>query len=394
MRFDSRDIFKSTRVAFSFQKLWIQFIGLFVGYLCYVVATYIALILSGQNFDVIWARFGLLPSMGGYYMPWYGWCIYILGGLVFVMSWLISATAVSRAAYMQLKGNSFYTWREAYRFAFRKKAGSVISTPIVILIIAGLIGLGGFVIGLLGRIPIAGELGISVFAVIWFFASLLLVFIILAAAVSFILAPAIIATTDDDAFEGIFQSFSTLFSQPWRLILYEVLLIVLAVFGFGVFAFFAKRAWTMMTTIMVWGMGDKFADLSYASSYLLQNWIYPAVAWSRALLGEYSSLFFFTRDFSSINLPVVMNISSWIFALFMLIMTGFVLAYPLAVFNVGNTQIFLILKKKKDDENLLERKDREEEEEEIEIPEEAKDEVKPEPEKPRKKTTRGRKKSS
>ena len=143
----------------------------------------------------------------------------------------------------------------------------------------------------------------------------------------------------------------------------------ITIVGFGTFAFFAKKAWGLMTTILVWGMGDKYANLSYAASYLLQNWVYPAVTWSRAILGDYASYFFFTRDLTSISLPVVMTISAWIFAIFLVFIGGFILSYPLAVFNVGNSIIFLILKKKKDDENLLERKDKEEEEEEEETEE-------------------------
>lgn len=370
MRFDYRDIFRSARLAFSFQRLWIQFIGMFCGYLGYVVLTYVSLLVAGRNFGVFWSRFGLLPSVVGLHLPWYSWIIFAAGVFFLLFSWLVTSTGVARAVYMNLKGNNFYTWKEAFTFALKKKGGSVVSTPIAIFAIAFFLGLGGVVVGLLGRIPYVGELGISLFSTIWFMASIFLVFVVLALGVSLLLTPAILATTDDDAFEGIFQSFSTLYSQPWRLILYEVLLVLVALFGFGVFAFFAKKAWGLMTTILIWGMGDKYADLSYTASYFLQNWIYPAVAWSRALLGEYSSCFFFTRDITAIELPLVMTISAWIFAIFLVIVGGFVLSYPLAIFNAGNSIIFLILKKKKDDENLLERKDREEEEEEEEEKEE------------------------
>ena len=397
MRFDYRDVFKSARLAFSFQRLWIQFVGLFCGYLGYVILTYASLVAAGKDFGVFWSRFGLFPSVVGLPLPWYSWIIFAVGALFLLFAWLVTGTAVARAAYMNLKGNTFYTWKEAFTFALKKKGGSVISTPIAIVAIAFFTGLGGVVVGLLGRIPYLGELGISLFAVIWMMASLFLIFVILALGVSLLLTPAILATTDDDAFEGIFQSFSTLYSQPWRLIFYEALLVIISLLGLGVFAFFAKRAWGLMTTIFIWGMGDKYADLSYAASYLLQNWVYPAVAWSRALLGEYASYFFFTRDFTSIELPVVMSISSWIFAIFLLLFGGFVLSYLFAIFNVGNGLVFLILKKKKDDENLLERKDREEEEEEKEEEKTEEKEEKPEKKagtKEKKSSAKGGKKSS
>lgn len=380
MRFDWRDIFKAARLAFSFQRLWIQFIGLLGGYASYVVLTYASLLLAGNRLDVLWSRFGLLPCALGLNLPWYSWILFALGLFIFLFFWLVTSTGVARATYMNLKGNYFYTWKEALRFALKKKGVSVILTPVAILMIAFFTGLGGVVIGLLGRIPYVGELGISLFSTIWFMASFFLVFILLALGVSLIMTPAVLATTDDDAFEGIFQSFSMLYSQPWRLIFYEILLLIIALFGFGIFAYFAKQAWSLMTTILIWGMGDKYAGLSFQASYLLQHWVYPAVAWSRMLPYDLGSLLFFTRDFTSMDLPLIMTVSSHIFAFFLAIIAGFIVSYPFAVFNTGNGMIFLILKKKKDDENLLERKDREEEEEEEESQpeeEEKKDDTEP-----------------
>jgi len=192
---------------------------MFCGYLGYVVLTYVSLLVAGRNFGVFWSRFGLLPSVVGLHLPWYSWIIFAAGVFFLLFSWLVTSTGVARAVYMNLKGNNFYTWKEAFTFALKKKGGSVVSTPIAIFAIAFFLGLGGVVVGLLGRIPYVGELGISLFSTIWFMASIFLVFVVLALGVSLLLTPAILATTDDDAFEGIFQSFSTLYSQPWRLIL-------------------------------------------------------------------------------------------------------------------------------------------------------------------------------
>ncbi|MCJ7812052.1 hypothetical protein MUP95_01870 [bacterium] len=368
MRFDYRDIFRSARLAFSFQRMWIQFVGLLCGYLGYVIFTYLSMVIEGKDLGGSWSRFGLLPYNSLVPLR-IGLIPFIIGLFILLFSWLVTSTGVARATYMHLKGNTFYSWREAFSFALRKKGTSVISTPVAIFIMAFFTCLGGAVVGLVARIPYLGELGISLFAIVWFMISLFVIFILMALHVSLLLTPAILATTDDDAFEGIFQSFSTLYSQPWRLILYEILLGMVALLGFGIFVFFAKQGWRLMTTIFIWGMGDKYADLSYAASYLLQTWIYPAATWSKTILGEYSSYFLFTHDFSAIGLPVVMTISSWILAICMVVIGGFILSYLFAVVNVGQCVIFLVLKKKKDDENLLERKDKEEEEEEKETEE-------------------------
>ncbi len=393
MRFDWRDIFRSARLAFSFQRLWIQYVGMLLGYLVYVVLTYLSLILAGHNFSVFWAKYGLVPCVTGTPLPWYSWIVYIAGVVVLVYAWMVTALAVARAAYMNLKGNTFYTWKEAFNFALKRKGGSVISTPVAIAFIIFFTALGGIVVGLMGRIPYVGEVGISLFAIIWFMASLFLVFVILALAVSFLLTPAILATTDDDAFEGIFQSFSVMYTQPWRLILYELLLGIVSILGLGIFAIFAKKAWALMTTLFIWGMGDKYADLSYAASYLLQSWINPLWMWVKSIIGvgysSYTSLFFFSQDFIDYGLSPVTTVSAWIFAIFLICIGGFIISYPFTIFNVGQSIVFMILKKVKDDENLLERKDREEE-----IEEEEKQEEVPEPEPKKKKPKQAVKKTT
>ena len=382
MRFDYRDLFRSTRVAFSLQRIWVQFIGLFFGYIGYAVFAYLSLFSTGEeSIAKFWESHHLLPCVfGAENMHWYSWVLFGIGVFILVFFWLVSATGVARATYMHLKGNTFYTWKEAFNFALKSKSGSLIATPVTILVIAVFTGLGGVFMGLLGRIPYVGELGISLFSVIWFMASLFLVFVLLALAVSLLLIPAILATTDDDAFEGIFQSFSILYSQPWRLIIYKALVGFFTVLGFAVFAFFAKISWVVMSRILMLGMGEKYENLSFNATYLFKKALEPAVTWLQNIQSDGGciactiDLFMFRKLPESVTLSGTEVVSSYILAFFMVIICGFVLSYALSIYNVGCTYIFLILKKKKDDENLLERKDREEEEEEFEEPVEGKKE--------------------
>jgi len=365
MRFDFRDLFQTNRLALSFQRLWIQFLGLLFGYGAYVVLTYAGLLLAGQHLDVLWPRYGLLPCAFGFSAPWYSTILFGVALFIAVFAWMISGTAVSRAVYMNMKGNVFYTWKEAFRFALKNKSGSVIFTPLTIAIIAVLTGAGGFVVGWLSKITsYVGDFGISLFVIVWFMATLFIVFVLLALVVSLFLTPSVLATTDDDAFEGIFQSFSILWSQPIRFIIYEIVIFIFAILGFGILAFIAKRTWLLMTSILTLGMGSEYADLSYYASYLLQNWIYPAVAWSKVLFQSITSQLFFTRDFVFVSVPGHIHIAAHLFAVSLVVIGGFIFSYPLAIFHTGNTISFLILKKIKDDDNLLERKDREEDDEE------------------------------
>lgn len=375
LHFNYRDIFRSARLAFHPQRIWIQFYGLGIGYAGYLVLTYLSLFSAGENPGVVWARYGLFPCGFTGVSPVYSTLIAIAAVIFLIYWWLAAATAVARASYMELKGNAVYTWRAAMRFALRKKSGAVISSPLTLAVMFCLITLGGYVIGLLGRIPWAGEIGVALFTLLWYGISFFLLFIALAFTVSLVLAPAVIATTDDDAFEGIFQSFALLHGQPWRLIIYELLLLSVTAAGFILFAFAAKQVWQMMNMILIWGMGEKYGDITYHASYLVQSAVYPLVVWLKVLLGQAAGYMFFSGGFFAQTLPLPGMIASWITALFMAVIGGVVIAYPLAVFNTGQAMIFVILKKIKEDDDLLLRKDAEEEDLEELAAEEAPAEV-------------------
>ena len=376
LHFDVRDIFKSPRFALSLQRIWIQFLGFVVGYIGYLFFTYLSFATAGVGLSNGWKKFGLLPCLFSESYNWYSLLFYLVGLLWLVAIYLISATAVSRATYMLAKENHFYSWTNAVRFALRKTA-SILLSPIAILLIIVFFIAGGAVIGLLGKIPFVGEFGVTIFTFFWFIASLFVVFLAIILAVTLIQAPAIIATTNDDAFEAVFQSFSLVWSQPWRLILYEVVSVVMGVIGMLVLAFLSKKAYIVMDRIFSNVMGADFINIASHGLYVLNTWLFHSIAWVNSILGDMSGMVYFSREFIPLQLPHGYQfVTSYIYAIWMLIIGGLIFAYGLATYNVGNTLSYLILRKKKDDENLLKRKDPEEED--FEEDEEAVEESNPE----------------
>ncbi len=366
LKFNFQDVFRAPRLAFSLQRMWIQLVGLFFGYLGYLVFTYASFLANGFPFQTAWAQYGLFPCIfaTGEVFPWYGMVLGIIGIAILVVAILITNTAVARAVYMSAKGNTFYTWRESFAFAFRK-SGSVLLTPISLVILIGLLVLGALVIGLLGKIPFIGEIGVSLFTVVWFLAALFLFFVAIVAVITLFYAPPILATTDEDAFEAVFQTFSITWSQPWRLILYQAITVVLSIVAMGIFAFFAKEAIVIMNSLFASFMGSDFINLANNGQAMLQNWTLMAEQAVELLYRGYDELVFFSREFlmvSDVALSIV--ISSYLYALSLLFIGGWVLSYGLSTFNAGNTIAYIVMRQKKDEENLLERVDKEEEEEE------------------------------
>lgn len=364
LHFNYKDMFRSARLAFSIQRVWINFIGLAMGYALYLVLTYLSFLAAGKTFISMWTRFGLFPCLFSTGGPWYSFIIYIVAVLMLLAFILITNTAVSRAVYMNLKGETFYTWKEALKFAFKKWA-SVIGAPVAIVGIIIFFVIGAAVMALIGKIPYFGEIFTSVLTLFYMGSGLFVFFLTLVLGVALFFVPAIIATTNEDGFEAVFQSFSISTGQPWRLIGYGVIVAVLEMSAFVLLAFSVKEAWYIYSLIFQNVMGETFAQLGQQALYYVQYVLALSRNIIEYLFGGFAGSFYFSHDFFSVpDMGVWMKICSYIFAIFMLIAGGLVVSFAWASGNAGLTLMYLVMRKKHDGENLLERKDEEEEEEE------------------------------
>jgi hypothetical protein len=291
LHFNYKDLFRSARVAFSLQRIWINFLGLLMAYGFYLVFTYVSLMVAGKSFLAMWERFGLFPclfSVGG---PWYSFVLYIIGLLGLVAFLLLTNTAVSRAVYMNLKGETFYTWKEAFGFAFKKWA-SVLGAPVAILGIIVFFVIGALVMGLFGRIPYVGEFVTAFLTLFYMGSGLFVFFLVLVLGVAFFFVPAIIATTNEDGFEAVFQSFSIATGQPWRIIAYGVVVAVIEVLAFVILAYSVKQAWFIYSGLFGLAMGDKFMQLGQQALYYTQYVLAPTRVWFDYLFGDFASVFY------------------------------------------------------------------------------------------------------
>jgi len=364
LHFNYKDLFRSARLALSIQRIWINFVGLALGYSLYLILSYVSFLVAGESFLAMWDRFGLFPclfSMGG---PWYSFIIYFLAVIVLIAFVLITNTAVSRAVYMNLKGETFYTWKEALKFAF-KKWSSIIGAPVAIIGIIIFFVIGAIFMALIGKIPFVGELITSFFTLFYMGAGLFVFFLTLILVVALFFVPAIIATTNEDGFEAVFQSFTIGTGQPWRIIGYGIVVCIIELLAFVLLAFSVKEGWYVYSIVFNNIMGEKFAEIGQQALYYVQYTLAVSRIWIDYLFGDVSGSFYFAKDFFSVpDIGVWQNICSYIFAIFMLMVGGLVVAYAEATGNAGLTLMYLVMRKKHDGENLLERKDEEEDDEE------------------------------
>ena len=365
--FNSRDLLRAVRLGWSGKKMWISFLGILIGYVGYLILSYVALLVSGMSFGEIWRTYDLYPYIGSVGLPWYSWVLYVIGVLWAIVVLLLVGTGVAKITYRQLKGDDFYSMGDAKRF-IGKNWKAAIFAPLVVFGMTVFLIVCGIIIGALGKIPYVGELGFSIFLFFIFTVSLFVVFLGIVFALSFELSPAIVGTAEEDTLETVIQLFSTLWSQPWRLVLYEILLGFYMALSTAILSVMSLGSLLLINGACGLFMGDrKIGFLTERALQLLPTKC-PAFEW----LGGIATRIWADPHVTGQAIRVTESISGWIAGITLVLIVGFVLSFGFSICVAGQSLIYIILRQKKDDENLLERKDKEEQEEERKREEEEK----------------------
>ena len=365
MYFDFRDVFKAPRLAFGFQRIWTNTLGILLAGITYCLFSYLAFIINGLTVMDIFIRHGFFPFPSDEHMGTLAWVVWGIGVILAGLILLITNTAVARLVYMQLRTEFFYSWQQAFRFSL-KKSVSVIGAYFTFIFMIAFFVVSAVVMGFVGRIPAIGELINAFLTIPYIFAGLLLAFIVLVAVLSILLIPAILATMDEEALGGVFHSFSIVYNQPWRLAIYSSMVGILEILAFIFYAAMLKVGYLVFAALFEIGMGEKFYRIAESSLAWVQQLTEPIAGSVQALLGHWTTYIFFSHPHTAMALNGTESFAAGIMAFFLLLLGLSVVGYAEATGNAGLTLTFLVLYKKQEEENLLEREDdelREEEEE-------------------------------
>lgn len=393
LHFNYKDVFRAGRLGFSAKKIWVTFVGFLIAFIGYSILAYLSFIAGGIEISEIWETFRVVPMYPAG-LPWYSWVIWIVGLLWWLCVTLLSGVAVSKITYEQLKGDDFYEIKEAVKFALKNGKSAILAPFVLIISIIILIAL-GLILGLFTLIPYVGQLILAVMAIPAFAASMFIIYLAIVTLVCLNIGPAIVGETANDTFDTLFESFSVINDQPWRFILYEILLKAIVIAGVFILGFFAAKAIFLGQDILgIFVSADKLDNLLTNAAYYVKVTL-PAIypdSIQNFFIDYLDSIGMLNLLFPPDYIPAFETwagaISSFILGLTYYLIVLFVMSYGGAIFWSGNTLIFTVLVKKKDDKNLLEMK-----EEAIEEP--AVEQTKEEPEekdKEEKKTKRARKK--
>ncbi len=376
LHYNFKDVFRAARFGLSIKKMWVMFLSLILGFFFYSVFSYLALLVSGFSFKRIWETYKLIPLACIEPLSGWGNFFHITGTILFILIFFIFGTAVSKIHFEQLKGDEFYEIKESLKFSLSKGKASFL-TPLLLIVLMLIIIITGFIWGLITRIPIIGPIIFIILAIPAFFTCLFLVYLFVSFLVSLLISPSIVGTTGNDTFDTLFEIFSTINEEPWRLFVYEILLFALIFVAGSIFTLFvSKAAW--IAIVVLSKAYPVFPQIVEKAHSLLPD-IRPLGSFNNylSLIGA-GALTYIPP--APTNLGFWENLLGWFLGLFGYSLIFMVLSYMGSMFFSGNNLIFIVLYKKKDEIDLL----KEEEEPESympEIEEEKKEEEKEEVEK-------------
>ena len=360
LHFGYQDLFRSFRLGFSAKKLGMALIGLLFGLVGYSGLSYLSYITAGYDWLTIWQLFRLLPlpMPDRYPWPWYSWFVYSLGLAWFLVVMLVTGTALAKVTLEQLRGDEFYEARSAWRYAL-ERAPTILLSPLVLGAFIALIVALGLLLALIGLIPQLGPFIVAIAAFPAWLAALLILYLLIVLALTLILAPAIVATTNSDTFDTLFEAFSCLNEQPGRTILYTATTAILAKIGgllFGVAATIAGRiAYHILHPIL----RDTLTDLlTNAASYLLITIPdRPPYALGHTLLRVTADHVWHLPQlytpFTSMPTSWAIAIAGPLLSLTYYTISLLTIAYALTTWHAGLTLTYITLAHKKDQRNLL-----------------------------------------
>lgn len=255
---DIRSVLTAPGKALSLKSIGAATLFLLTGYLLYSFLTYLALVVDGGGVDYIWGNYGFFPfklfsfkALGAKALFGTG----ILGGL-FCLSLSIMAVAV--ITFEEIRGDYFFSIFDAIKFTI-SRVTTLLGSFISLIAFVGFIYLLTLLIGLIGRLPVAGEILVALFYLVPIFITLLLtLFVLVVSLCGIILLPVIIAAQKEkEIFGALLQLFSVIIKQPLRFLWYLFVTLGLAKISTFILIYFVYQTTNFSRVILSQGGGAK-----------------------------------------------------------------------------------------------------------------------------------------
>lgn len=353
MRYSYWDILKAPRIALSGKNLLAQGRNLLCGYVIYLVLTYVALLLDGVNWQYIWGSYGLFPFTGLDLYHWYPKVIWAIAVLQFLLWFYYGSLTVARLAFEELKGNYFFSCKEAARGA-RANLRVLVVALIVMALIVLVLSLLQAVVGLITLIPVVGEIiyaliyGIPIF--VW---SLFIVFVAFGLSTAFFTLPAIATLSEKDSFGATFYVFNVIWTQPLRWFSLTAISFILAKVGTFVFGYFIMRGLQLSNYLAMLFAGDKIKT-TFTAAYALFAAQGQGIDFFTSLYPGSGIAFHWISFVGRPEAAGSEYVAAIIVLVMLILLAIMVISYGLNIITCGQVIAFLLVRYSEDREKLTE----------------------------------------
>lgn len=256
LRFDIGDMPLCVKYGLSARNLWVFWKALVLSWLVWAGMIYLGFFAAGDSMQGRWQVSRLFPIPEGLFLQSPVSIAFMVAALLACLWIMLTAfQKVGRITFEQIRGDEFYSGRDALAF-HRENWKPLLMVPVAVLAGLAILLVKLFLLGLLGRIPAAGPVIVGLLAVPFWGVSLFGVLSLIALVLSFPLVPAVTACTRGDTFETLFELFSAITSQPFRIILYAATGLLARLAAMAAFIGFARGALAITALGVGAGMGD------------------------------------------------------------------------------------------------------------------------------------------
>jgi len=377
LSYNYTDIFRTPRLALSGKKILFLIKGNLFGYIVYYIFSLISLLSTGMSTNEIISEYGLYPYLFGHQAEWISWLFYFSGIFIWFFALMLSLTGVCRIFLKQLKGNDFFSGKDASKFVIKHK-NAVLFSPITIFLIIVFFLLLASLFAFVGKIPVIGELSLAILYIFYFFGS---IFTILSAFVlftSFLFTPTIVGLYEEDTMGSVFQTYSIAFSQTWRILLYNTILCFLMFVGIEIYSWICLNSIGLISYIFGHNvfMGDKFSIINnHSLNVVFPNIIIDSIVYYKTLILEKVNLnsgipllFSPLTNFADFkDLSLIETISSFVLSTVHFTIAISIFSYGLAMLAVGQSLMFVTFKKLSDGDDLIFRADEDDDTDDLKL---------------------------
>ena len=353
LNFGISDIFLSPRLALSGKKIWTLTIGNLIGYLSYVTFSFLSYEILYKDISKSVTDLGFFPVLFGKDLSILSWFLYVTGIILWIVSYLFSSTILSRITLNQLRGNNSYPIINGIKFSL-KNWKSIILSPFTILVIITLLFIIGIFLSLFKTIPILGPISFSILIPIYFLGALFILYSLFCFLSSILYTPSIVSCYEEDVMGTVFQSYSITWSQPWRIIFYNIISLILMALGLEIMLWFFINAFNMVLFTFSYFMDESIINvIKICYDFFASNESFKIILNLRdSITGSFTENFFnlpnfitdhtYTeiKDFSIFNCICATFLST-----FLILVILFSISYAQSILIVSLTISFLIFKK-------------------------------------------------